>query len=80
MHEKLMLSGCQNVNSNPSANQRNREESSQPAAAVKPIQEQPVKSSKGGNVVKLAVFYADKLSEIKAANTAKLKEETSIES
>ena len=66
--------------SNPSANQRNREESSQPAAAVKPIQEQPVKSSKGGNVVKLAVFYADKLSEIKAANTAKLKEETSIES
>ena len=70
---------CQNVISNPSANQRNREESSQPAAAVKPIQEQPVKSSKGGNVVKLAVFYADKLSEIKAANTAKLKEETSKE-
>ena len=79
MHEKLMLSGCQNVNSNPSANQRNREESSQPAAAVKPIQEQPVKSSKGGNVAKLASFYADKISEIKVAKAAKLKEEKSKE-
>ena len=68
------------VISNPSANQRNREESSQPVAAVKPIQEQPVKSSKGGNVAKLAASYADKLSKIKAAKAAKLKEETSKES
>ena len=50
VHEKPTM----NVISKPSANQRNREESSQPVAAVKPIQEQPVKSSKGGNVAKLA--------------------------
>ena len=72
--------GCQNGISNPSAYQRNREESSQSVAAVKPIQEQPVKSSKGGNVAKLAASYADKLSKIKAAKAAKLKEETSKES
>ena len=52
----------------------------QSVAAVKPIQEQPVKSSKGGNVAKLAASYADKLSKIKAAKAAKLKEETSKES
>ena len=42
-HEKPTM----NVISNPSANQRNRKESSQPVAAVKPIQEQPVKSKEG---------------------------------
>ena len=63
----------------PQLTQHNREESSQPAAAVKPIQEQPVKSSKGGNVAKLASFYADKISEIKVAKAAKLKEEKSKE-
>ena len=70
MHEKPTM----NVISNPSANQRNREESSQPVAAVKPIQEQPVKSKEG---MSPSLLHPDKLSEIKAA---KLKEETSKES
>ena len=73
VHEKPTM----NVISNPSANQRNREESSQPVAAVKPIQEQPVKSKEG---MSPSLLHPDKLSEIKAAKAAKLKEETSKES